>query len=878
MSKNVFVALRTKLNFCTIKKYLCRSRPVKRPQATSTCNFHTQTQYIMCSKKNRFLLLAAFLLAAFGLQAQMPCTLDVQVAPPANLSCQNPSVQLETSVTPSGNYFYDWFGPAQLPNMPNPVVTVAGMYVVSVFDSLGLCFGGDTIFVNQDGSIPQLSITQTGGGNCNGTRTLNAVSSPGNPNDYTYLWSNGETSSSITASPGTPGAAETYCVTATNGAGCSVTRCITLAATPPIAVQINYFDAGLCVDSIGMWATAQGGQFPYAYQWNNGVQGSWQPAPAAGTYIVTVTDANGCTAVNTLVVENNGTECAHIEGFVWADWNTDCIADPGDDGLSGIPLRFTDGAGAEYFSYTTTNGFYRVQLLPGTYTVEVFPPNHLWLPCQASFTLSVGQGETVAQDFFLQPEAICPALTVDLSTPFLRRCFSGFYCVRYCNDGTQEAQYAYIEIQIDPFLTVVGATIPFENLGNNLFRFQLGDVPFNTCDYFSIQLQVSCDASLGQTHCTEAVIYPTGSCEPSNAQWSGASLQIEAECKADSIEFTVRNVGVSVSDALEYVIIEDAVMLMQAPPPTIFLDPGAVHIVKVPANGATWRMEVEQEPFHPGFSTPSQTVEGCVNGANFSIGFVNQFAFDDNDAWVDIDCTPNIGAYDPNDKQGFPIGYGAARQIEPGTDIEYLIRFQNTGTDTAFTVVIRDTLSAWLDPATVRPGASSHPYTFDFYGGSNLKFTFDNILLPDSNTNLAGSQGFVSFKIAQKPGVPLQTDILNSAAIFFDFNEPIITNTTIHRIGKDFVTLSAWQPFRSGLELRVLPNPVAQSAVLELRGMEGLQDWQVELRDALGRPVLTDTSNGDQWRFERGNLPAGLYLLQVRANGQLLGSGKVVLR
>lgn len=45
-----------------------------------------------------------------------------------------------------------------------------------------------------------------------------------------------------------------------------------------------------------------------------------------------------------------------------------------------------------------------------------------------------------------------------------------------------------------------------------------------------------------------------------------------------------------------------------------------------------------------------------------------------------------------------------------------------------------------------------------------------------------------------------------------------------------------------------------------------------------GRSVRSATANGEQWRFERGDLPAGLYLLQVRSNGQLLGSGKVVLR
>ncbi len=832
----------------------------------------------MYTKKIRFLLLAALALISLGLRAQQPCPLSVTVTPPAPISCQNPSVQLQTTVNPPGNYQYSWAGPVQLPNIPNPVVTVPGIYALFVFDSLQ-CWGGDTIVVTQDGSIPQVIIT-TGSTNCDGNTTLTAtLSSPGG-GPFTYAWSTGETSESIEAPPNTPGAVPTYCVTVTNtDGGCSGAACMVLTTPSPLFIQINYFDSPFCNDSMGMWVGAQGGTQPYAFLWNNGVTASWQPDPPAGTYVVTVTDDRGCTEVASIVIENELDECANLEGYVLADWNTNCTKEASDDGLTNTVVRITNAAGDEFFAYTNTDGFYRVELVAGTYTVTVSPANNLWIPCQASYTVTINPNQTVARDFLLQPEAICPAMTVDLNTPLLRRCLTSYYSVLYCNQGTAQATDAHIEIQFDPFLSIIDAGIAYTHLGSNLYRFDLGTVAFNTCGSFWVSVVVSCDATLGQTHCSGAVIYPTGACEPANAQWSGASLQVQAECKTDSLEFVIQNVGTGgTSGPLDYVIIEDAVMLMQAPPPAIYLAPGATHRFKVPANGATWRVEVEQEPFHPGVSAPSQAVEGCANGGQFSVGLVNQFPLDDNDPWVDIDCTENVGSYDPNDKQGFPVGYGAAHQIEPGTDIEYLIRFQNTGTDTAFTVVIRDTLSPWLDPASVRPGASSHPYTFDFFGDRNIKFTFDNILLPDSSTNLDGSQGFVSFRIAQKADVPLQTNILNSAAIFFDFNEPVITNTTVHRVGRDFVTVSAWQPFLSGLELRVLPNPVAQSALLELRGIEGLQEWQVELRDATGRSVRTATATGTQWRFERSDLPAGLYLLQVRADGQLLGSGKVVLR
>jgi len=833
----------------------------------------------MYTKRNRFLLLAAFLLAALGVQAQNPCNFTVDIAPPAAISCQNPSVLLQATITPpSGEYFTIWDGPGGgIPNELEITVTTPGTYYFSVFDSLTQCWTGDTVTVVQDGVTPVVTIVPAPV-DCDGTRTLIAEVAPSG-GGLSYAWSTGTTTSSITTTPGVPGTANVYCVTITNSDGCSAAACFTVVGNPPFTADIFYFDSGFCNDSLGMWVTPQGGMPPFAYLWSNGVTSPWQPDPVSGTYVVTVTDTRGCTAVTSIVIENESDECANIEGYVLADWNTNCTKEVSDDGLAHIVIRITDASGDERFSYTTTDGFYRVRLFPGTYTIEVVAPNNLWSPCQASYTVTVGPNDTEVRDFLLQPEAICPAMTVDLSAAFLRRCFPSTYSVFYCNQGTVAATDAFIEIQFDPFLSVTNAGIPYTDLGNNLYRFDLGTVPFSTCGSFYVTVLVSCNATLGQTHCSEAVIYPTGTCEPANPLWSGASMQIEADCGTDTLDFAIRNVGTGdMSVPLEYVVIEDAVMLMQAPPPTILLGPGQAHHIKVPANGATWRVEVAQEPFHPGLSMPSQAVEGCANGGQFSVGFVNQFPLNDNDPWVDVDCRDNIGAYDPNDKQGFPIGYGAARYIEPGTDIEYLIRFQNTGTDTAFTVVVRDTLSAWLDPATVRPGASSHPYSFEFYGGNNIKFTFENILLPDSSTNLDASQGFVKFRISQKADVPLQTDILNSAAIFFDFNEPIITNTTVHRVGREFVTVSAWLPFRSGLGLRVLPNPVAQSALLELSGIEGLQDWQVELRDATGRSVRTATASGTQWRFERGDLPAGLYLLQVRTGGQLLGTGKVVLK
>src|SRR5690606_32416995 len=111
--------------------------------------------------------------------------------------------------------------------------------------------------------------------------------------------------------------------------------------------------------------------------------------------------------------------------------------------------------------------------------------------------------------------------------------------------------------------------------------------------------------------------------------------------------------------------------------------------------------------------------------------------------------------------------------------IDYTIRFQNTGTDTAFTVVITDTLQAELDMASFEQGLASHTFNVSFKPDRVVEWRFENILLPDSNVNEAASYGLVSFRI--KPQLPILPgdQIENVANIYFDFNEPVITDPSV---------------------------------------------------------------------------------------------------
>jgi uncharacterized repeat protein (TIGR01451 family) len=111
-----------------------------------------------------------------------------------------------------------------------------------------------------------------------------------------------------------------------------------------------------------------------------------------------------------------------------------------------------------------------------------------------------------------------------------------------------------------------------------------------------------------------------------------------------------------------------------------------------------------------------------------------------------------------------------------GKNIDYTIRFQNTGTDTAFNIVITDTLNEDLQANTLQMVTSSHNCKTTVKNNI-IFFEFLNILLPDSNVNEPKSHGFISFKIKPKVTVAVNTTIPNKAAIYFDYNAPVITNT-----------------------------------------------------------------------------------------------------
>lgn len=498
-----------------------------------------------------------------------------------------------------------------------------------------------------------------------------------------------------------------------------------------------------------------------------------------------------------------------VRGLIYNDLNQNCIKDENELGIAHRRIIINPG---EIIVETNSNGYWYLDTLPnGEFTITPDFSGKWKSKCEIPQKINCNY-----QNSFVNFPSIgiyntepCPNPDISVSMPFIRRCFNNqqiFVSASNQSTATGSLNNAYADIKLDSLLILQNANLTYSKLYDNTYRFQLGNINPGKQVNFTINCEVSCDAKLGDAICINANLNPIENCfldtisssfppyfTQCNSEWDKSSLKVEGKCKNDSIFFTIRNKGeFGIADMQCFspirIYIDGELSILDS----VKLAGGEIKILSFSADGRTWRLEANQHPNHPGNSHPNATVQSCGNNDNSKISFVNIFPPDDADPIVDIFCGEVSGSYDPNDKKGYPIGVSENHYILPDNELEYLIRFQNTGSDTAFTVIIRDTLDTNLDVFSVVSGSSSHKYKFEIYGSRILQWTFNNIMLPDSFSNVLGSNGFISFKVKQINNLLDSTKIKNKASIYFDYNDPIITNTTNHTINRNLI-LPSWK-------------------------------------------------------------------------------------
>lgn len=213
-----------------------------------------------------------------------------------------------------------------------------------------------------------------------------------------------------------------------------------------------------------------------------------------------------------------------------------------------------------------------------------------------------------------------------------------------------------------------------------------------------------------------------------------------------------------------------------------------------------------------------------------------------------------VGSYDPNDKLLSPAVLTPDEVALGETPIEYTIRFQNTGTYLAERVVILDTLSEDLQWESIRFIASSHAQQWYITDGV-LHVIHNDIMLPDSNANEAGSHGFFSFSMLPKNDLQDGAVITNIAHIVFDFNAPIITPPAVFSVDIGAGVTDA----RDASRLNLFPNPAHDH--IQLRSLDGTT-LHYRIIDVVGAQVLTGTTPSNGW-VNISMLNNGAYLVEV---------------
>lgn len=233
-----------------------------------------------------------------------------------------------------------------------------------------------------------------------------------------------------------------------------------------------------------------------------------------------------------------------------------------------------------------------------------------------------------------------------------------------------------------------------------------------------------------------------------------------------------------------------------------------------------------------------------------------------------------VGSFDPNEKYVNPKGVGPAGRINYSDSLLcYKIAFQNTGNDTAFFVQVIDTLDASLDPMTYFPGVIYPPGTCTLSGDGVLRFVFDPVLIPDSTTDEPNSHGFINYFIKTRTNLPLGTTIRNKADIYFDYNPPVTTNSTLNTIDS---TVSIPVIKAAADKYLVYPNPANEKLFIQSEKPEELFEATLFTMD--GKQAIGKTKAKGSIQLDVKNQKPGVYILKLLKGDTITFKNVVVIR
>jgi gliding motility-associated-like protein len=333
-----------------------------------------------------------FALDTFVITEPTPITLDSSDV--INASCGDTNgVAFVQAIGGTGALSYNW---SNGDTGQTADTLMLGLYDVTVSDAAG-CFTVFVLPVSEDNgpTINIASINVSANGATDGAATVVVITAQGNT---TYAWSNGDTNQTADTL-----AAGFYSVTVTDSAGCSAIDTVTI--TEPAAINLSFAVTDITCSGGGcdgvITATVLGGVSPYNFVWSNGDTTSTIDTLCAGTYVLTVTDANGAIIIDSIEL-NDPTPFTITPAIVDATCNGSC------DGS--VALTVIGGSGNYDYLWSTgdtTNML--MDLCAGQYTVTVTDTTG----CFDSLTITIGEPAAITVSIISVVEPTCPVTTPD---------------------------------------------------------------------------------------------------------------------------------------------------------------------------------------------------------------------------------------------------------------------------------------------------------------------------------------------------------------------------------------------------------------------------------------------------------------------------------
>lgn len=509
-----------------------------------------------------------------------------------------------------------------------------------------------------------------------------------------------------------------------------------------------------------------------------------------------------------------------VTGRLYNDQNASCNYEALEINMGWHIVKAEPGP---YYTLSNTTGNYSLKIpnQPSASTLTISALPYQSPAFKADPACPVGNGVTVdvdhsiniasAKDFgYKQPS--CHAMEIEMASGTRGKCSSGTTAIRYRNRGNAVMANVYVVVEFPHFVRPVKCSRTRIALNDSVWRINLGVVGAGQSGYFTITDSVLCltETPTDLDQCTKATIYPVSNC-PVSPNWNGAQISVKGKCKGGKIHLGIYNSGSgNMQDSVEYKVYMDSIMVRKSWVTLAAFD--SLKLEVEPA-GTTVHLVVNQVQRHPAERFATATVQDCAVGSpGSSMSLVNHFPISQTPSRK-THCLPIRESYNPNEADVVPLGFTSEHVVDPGTPLEYLVRFQNTRTDTVYNVTVVDTLPEHLNPETFEMGTASHPVEVSMetvsFGRTLLKWRFNNLKLPASMANPTASRGFLQFRIVPKESLPTGATVSHEPRVIFEYNPPVATGmvlTTLSPVPFTDTSLNHHVQVITGINARAIPG------------------------------------------------------------------------